>query len=60
TPAHMAAKNGDVDIFRLLIFYADTELKTPLDLAQEASHAETVALLKLGITKRLRRNFNVA
>lgn len=66
TPAHIAAQNGDVDILRLLIFYgADTELKTeegktPLDLAQEASHTEAVALLKSGITKRLRRNFNVA
>lgn len=66
TPTHIAAQYGDVDILRLLIFYgADTELKTedgktPLDLAQEASHTETVALLKSGITKRLRRNFNVA
>lgn len=59
-PLHAAAQNGDEEMIRTLLYGgADLNIKskdgkTPLDLANEAGHTKTVALLKEGITKRLK------
>lgn len=60
TPLHAAAQNKDVEMIRTLIYGgADITLvgsdgKSPLDLAVETGDKETIAVLREGITKRLK------
>ena len=60
TPLHAAAQNKDVGMIRTLIYGgADITLvgndgKSPLDVAVETGDKETIAVLKEGITKRLK------
>ena len=60
TPLHAAAQNKDVGMIRTLIYGgADITLvgndgKSPLDVAVETGDKETIAVLREGITKRLK------
>ncbi|MCC7119693.1 MAG: ankyrin repeat domain-containing protein [Anaerolineales bacterium] len=60
TPLHAAAQNGDLQSLRTLLFNgADMTIesrdgKSALDIAAESGHADAVALLKEGITRRFR------
>jgi cytohesin len=60
TPLHTAAQNGEMQIIRALLFNgADLTIcnkdgKTPLDMAVEEGHADAIALLKEGITRRFK------
>jgi ankyrin repeat protein len=60
TPLHAAAQNKDVGMIRTLIYGgADITLvgndgKSPLDIAVETGDKETIAVLREGITKRLK------
>ncbi|MGE5375044.1 MAG: ankyrin repeat domain-containing protein [Bacteroidota bacterium] len=61
TPLHVAAQNDDLETVRILLLggadlaLKNDEGKTALDLAMDAGHEKSAALLGEGVTKRFKR-----